>query len=682
MNIRSHRYKLLGIALALVIVGVGAPRVNAQSAAYTQAWDLGTLGGTYSNPTAANPTGQVVGSSSTSNNQTHAFSWTPTGGMIDLGTLGGTSSQATAVSSSGFVVGSSNLTGDQSSHAFLWTSAGGMVDLGNCAGSYASAQGINAGGMIVGYCTLPGNSTEDAFVWTQAGGLVDIGGLPNNAGSVALSVNDAGTVIGYSVVNGTLHTWVWTQSTGMADIGNLGGSNSSTYPYAINASGQIAGTSTIASGYNEVFLWTPTTPNTTSGSMIGLTLPGSNSGSGISGAEQSALSNTGYVTGFSYNNNSQHAFLYTPGVGISDLGLVSGDSSNGSSMGAGVTDNGTVVGSHYSGNGGNTHAAVWKPSAAGVDVDPTGSSQNYSQITGVSRGGYYAFGQISTSSGSHAYVWLFAPPPTVTINVAGAYLGGLSGATITFTVTAVGSPACMLDGSPFTSGGTASLGLHTLLCTTTDPSSGAKGTGTATVDVEYNGGASTQGAVGPQGPQGPAGPQDPWVRRDRKVRWVRRASTARKVRKGRQVRPAPWARSVQRDRPVQRVRQAQRVRLDSQVRPVRRGRQVQRGQPVRRGRWGSKVWRASGSASTFTAFQRTRPWCCRPTITARCTWSRRAAATSRSRCRPQPRLRRASSRLHAWTMATTCSSRRRVAIRSKARTSRFRWTTRTTATRW
>src|SRR5438445_2945213 len=73
--------------------------------------DLGTIGGSSSVALAVNASGQVVGASTLNAGAffpTHAFSWTPAGGMIDLGTLGGSGSGATAVNATGQVVGGSN----------------------------------------------------------------------------------------------------------------------------------------------------------------------------------------------------------------------------------------------------------------------------------------------------------------------------------------------------------------------------------------------------------------------------------------------------------------------------------------------------------------------------------------------------------------------------------------------
>jgi probable HAF family extracellular repeat protein len=52
--------------------------------------DIGTLGGTYSRPTAINNGGQVAGYSRTEDGSTHTYITGPNGaGMTDIGTVGG-----------------------------------------------------------------------------------------------------------------------------------------------------------------------------------------------------------------------------------------------------------------------------------------------------------------------------------------------------------------------------------------------------------------------------------------------------------------------------------------------------------------------------------------------------------------------------------------------------------------
>ena len=125
--------------------------------------DLGTLGGAFSSAVAISKLGQVIGSSTTTTGQQHAFSWTQEGGMVDLGTLGGTYSTAVAVNDRGQVVGSWGPNRDGAFfRVFSWTQAGGMVDLGTLGGPEARVSGVNNSGWVVGWSltsTFKGRAT-------------------------------------------------------------------------------------------------------------------------------------------------------------------------------------------------------------------------------------------------------------------------------------------------------------------------------------------------------------------------------------------------------------------------------------------------------------------------------------------------------------------------------------------
>ncbi len=116
--------------------------------------DLGTLGGNTTTVVAMNNSGQVTGNSTLSGNIVrHAFLYSD-GQMKDLGTLtlGGTFSEASALNDSGQVAGIS-ISSDYETHGFLY-SDGQMKDLGTLGGFVSRASAINDSGQVSGDSTV------------------------------------------------------------------------------------------------------------------------------------------------------------------------------------------------------------------------------------------------------------------------------------------------------------------------------------------------------------------------------------------------------------------------------------------------------------------------------------------------------------------------------------------------
>ena len=234
--------------------------------------DLGTLpGGTDAEALLINERGQVVGYSYTSSSPgacgggfaliTGSFIWDKKNGMRDLGGFGGTCTLATDLNNEGQIVGSSNLTGDQSYAAFLWENGSIHKLRGSLGGDFAGAFALNGQGEAVGYGYLPDNSTFHATLWKNVKSITDLGVIGSDPCSYAAAINAGGQVVGSSIANcgDEFRAFLWEDGS-IFDLNSLIPPASALYlqnTYAINDSGEIAGTGVDASGNQHAFLAIP-----------------------------------------------------------------------------------------------------------------------------------------------------------------------------------------------------------------------------------------------------------------------------------------------------------------------------------------------------------------------------------------------------------------------------------------
>lgn len=290
--------------------------------------DIGTLGGSISQALGLNDLGQVVGSSTTSEGNTHAFLYSD-GQISDLGTLGGTTSIAYAINNAGQIVGSSQTApgtnGAVFGTAFIY-SGGQMHDLGVLGGNASVAYAINNQGQVVGQSTVgAGNPNvpapnSGAFLYT-GGQMIAL----SSTTSGATDINNNGEVVGFSNVPGTIpprpNATIF-QGNGATVLGTLAGPPVNTdFPFAssranaVNDSGQIVGSSSIRSGdvnAQHAFLYD-------SGKLVDIGTPGLPSVISNPNSTAIDINNLGQVigvsSGFALNGAPiAEAFLYDHGI--------------------------------------------------------------------------------------------------------------------------------------------------------------------------------------------------------------------------------------------------------------------------------------------------------------------------------------------------------------------------------
>lgn len=274
-----------------------------------------------------NPAGLVAGEIRNEDGQRRAVVQYR-GRVTGLGTLGGTDSYATAINGAGTVTGGA-LDGSNRWRAFRWRRETGMEDLGTLGGASSLAIAINQAGRIAGYADVADGSFH-AFVHDGVK-MTDLGTLGGPT-SYAAGINDNGAVVGAAqLANGYRRAFLWTTADGMRDLGTLGGRIS--VATAINDTGMVVGAAETADRKWHAFLHD-------GGKMIDL---GAMIGKGQSFA--TGINAAGDVVGtVRFRDDAPLTFVYKDGR------MRIHPNRNGLYETSRITDDGKVVGAHYTGH--------------------------------------------------------------------------------------------------------------------------------------------------------------------------------------------------------------------------------------------------------------------------------------------------------------------------------------------
>ena len=280
-------------------------------------FDLGSLVNTATGRNAsvgaANASSQVAMTNAPDGLAYRAFRFSA-GSALDLGTLGGTDSFASGINNAGQVAGRAK-TAAGVTHAFVWTPGATdgipanpqMKDL-NPTGGVSQAYAINATGQIAGFLTVSGHPKDVDRAFRYSNGVITQLPLPGNVDSTyAYAINSAGKIAGesYSGNSGTPHGFYY-NGVSSVPLGDLGGGGSS--GLAINDNDRVAGYSTTGDGVDHAFVYA-------NGSMTDLgTLGGHYS-------YANGINNNNQIVGGSFIDDADnifHAFL-SDGASMIDL---------------------------------------------------------------------------------------------------------------------------------------------------------------------------------------------------------------------------------------------------------------------------------------------------------------------------------------------------------------------------
>jgi probable HAF family extracellular repeat protein len=245
----------------------------------------------------------------------------------DLGQIDGSSSIAVAINDAGVVAGyiETPLRDTRAARAV----GGTFQYVPGLEAMTSSASDVNIFGDLAGIALVSASPwTLHAIRYTDAGGVEDLGSFGGN--SFGTGINRSGQVAGWSFAGSVFSTRAFVATPGqwLQDLGALSGPSASSFASGINDAGQVAGHSETTGGRWHAFRYTPGL------GLLDLGTPAD------ANSYANGINASGQVVGRVSTTSSTHAFRYTDGVGLQDLHTVSESTSEAND----INDAGAVVG--------------------------------------------------------------------------------------------------------------------------------------------------------------------------------------------------------------------------------------------------------------------------------------------------------------------------------------------------
>ncbi|MGH7132952.1 MAG: hypothetical protein ACREJO_13510 [Phycisphaerales bacterium] len=307
--------------------------------------------------------------------------------VIDLGTLGGTGARAWEVNSGNQVAGESTLQNGQS-RGFMWD--GAIHNLEDARGFFVYALSINDAGAIVGTGVVDGQS---GLFLRSGGQWTNLGSLGGGGDGAARAVNNSAQAAGWSR-NASGRTRAFLYDGTMHDLSTLGLPQSEAF--GLNDHGDVVGFSQTAGGLRHAWLWAGGNPMDLSASFAGNSVAyGVNQSLVVVG--EGVTSGTAY-RGFRWQNGTT-AIIGTLGGNYSAL--------------LDVNDSGVAVGIASITDGTN-HAIIHEPTYGLVDLNTlalNGTGLTLREAWSINQSGAIAGYAEDASHRGHAFLAIPIPVP-------------------------------------------------------------------------------------------------------------------------------------------------------------------------------------------------------------------------------------------------------------------------------